>query len=337
MKLASALGVSVALVLVAAATVLAHQRLNADRAGIPAVVARVLPAVVSIATRHIERDQFDRAIPTGGLGSGIIVDRRGYILTNNHVVEGAERIKVTLSDERTFYATLVGVDRFTDLAVIRIDGRGLPVVVLGDSSKLVVGETVVAIGNPLWIEGGATVTVGVVSGLGRSMEQEGLPMLHNLIQSDAAINAGNSGGPLVDLAGRVVGLNTAVIPSAHGIGFAISINNAKPVLKALMTSGRIVRPSLGLVAVSITPQLAFANDLPIERGALVTRLESGGPAERAGFAPGDIIVSVGGKNVNDLHHLHDELSRHRPGDAVAVAVWRDGQALRLTPTLEEYR
>ena len=307
------------------------------RRGVPALVARVLPAVVSITTRQIERDQFDQPVVTPGLGSGIIVDRRGYILTNDHVVGGVEQIKVALADERTFRATLVGRDPFTDLAVLKIEGRNLPVVTLGDSARLAIGETVVAIGNPLWIQGGATVTTGVVSGLGRSTEQEGLPVLHNLIQTDAAINPGNSGGPLVDLAGRVVGINTAVIASAHGIGFAIPINGARPVLKALIAEGRIARTSLGLLAVSLTPQLAYAYDLPIERGALVRRVDSGGPAERAGLEAGDVITEADGRTVRDLHHLHEETARHKAGEPVALRVWRDGRVLTVTLVLEEYR
>ena len=237
------------------------------RAGVPAMVRRVLPAMVSIVTRQIERNQFNQAVPTRGLGSGFIIDRHGYVLTNNHVVEGAEQIKVTLADGRAFRAALVGGDRFTDLAVLKIDGHGLPTVPLGDSGRLAVGEAVVAMGSPLWIEGGPSVTAGVVSALGRSMEEPGLPMLHDLIQTDAAINPGNSGGPLLNLAGQVVGINTAMIPSAHGIGFAIAINTAKPVLRELIATGRVVRPSLGLVAVTVTPQVAYANDLPVERGA----------------------------------------------------------------------
>jgi S1-C subfamily serine protease len=315
----------------------ADARSHESRAGVPAMVARVLPAVVSITTRQIDRDQFDRPIPSRGLGSGIIVDARGHILTNNHVVEGAEQIKVTLTDERTFPARLVGGDRFTDLAVIKIEGKKLPTAVLGDSSRLAIGETVIAIGNPLWIEGGPTVTAGVVSALGRSMEQEGLPILHNLIQTDAAINPGNSGGPLVNLAGRVIGLNTAVISSAHGIGFAIPINFAKPVMRSLIATGRVTRASLGVVAVSLTPQVAYANDLPIERGALVTRVEPGGPGDVAGLRPGDVITSFDGKRVRDLHEVHDELSRHRGGQTVEIVVWREGQTLTTKAVLEEYR
>jgi serine protease Do len=200
-----------------------------------------------------------------------------------------------------------------------------------------VGETVIAIGSPLWIEGGPTVTVGVASALGRSMEQPGLPMLHDLIQTDAAINAGNSGGPLLNLAGQAVGINTALIPSAHGIGFAISINSARPVMTQLIAAGRIRRPSLGVEAVSLTPQVAYANDLPVQRGALVVRVEAGGPAEAAGVEPGDVITAVAGQPVKDLHHLHDLLNRRRAGNEVEVTLWRAGQTLSFRPVLGEDR
>jgi serine protease Do len=305
------------------------------RGDVPGMVARILPAVVSITTRQIDHDQFNQPVPTRGLGSGVIVDRRGYILTNNHVVDGAQEIKVTLTDERTFRGVLVGVDSFSDLAVLKVDAARLPVAVLGDSATLRVGETVVAMGNPLWIEGGPTVTVGVVSALRRSMEQPGLPILHNLIQTDAAINAGNSGGPLLNLAGRVVGINTAVIASAHGIGFAISANTLKPVLAALIRAGRMVRPSLALDAVSLTPQVAYANDLAIERGALVVNVKPDGAAAVAGIQPGDVITAVEGKRIGELHHLHESLERHKVGDTVSVTWWRAGQTLTSRAVLEE--
>jgi len=311
---------------------------TANSKSVPAIVARVLPSVVSITTRRIDRDQFNKPVPKAGLGSGVIVDRQGYILTNNHVVEGFEEFKVTLPDGRTFRGTLVGGDRFTDLAVLKIEGKNLKALPLGDSAKLAIGETVIAIGSPLWIEGGPTVTVGVVSGMGRSMEEPDepdQPMLHNLLQTDAAINPGNSGGPLLNLAGQVVGINTAIIPSAHGIGFAIPVNSAKPVLETLLTTGRIVRPSLGFVAVSVTPQLAFANDLKVERGALVVRVDPGGPADAVELRADDVIVAFAGEIVEDLHHFHAFLAGRKPGETVELTVWRDGQVLTLRPVLRE--
>lgn len=331
------LGSGLVILLVAASAAGAPKARPPQRRGIPDMVARVLPAVVSITTRQIERNQFGEMIPTRGLGSGVIVDRRGYILTNSHVVEGADQIKVGLVDERTFSARLVGADGFTDLAVIKIDGKNLPAAVLGDSSRLRVGETVVAIGNPLWIEGGPTVTVGVVSGLKRSMEQEGLPMLHHLIQTDAAINPGNSGGPLLNLAGQVVGINTALIPSAHGIGFAVDIATAKPVLAALIATGRVVRATLRLTAISVTPQVAYANDLPVERGAMIVKLEPGGAGEAAGLQPNDVVTAVAGVPVRDLHEFHIALARHKIGERVELSVRRGPETLTVTTMLEEYR
>jgi serine protease Do len=312
---------------------------GARRSTVPDIVARTLPAVVSINTRFIERDQFGQSVPTPGLGSGVIVDRRGYILTNAHVVEGAEHIKVGLADERSLTAKLVGIDSFTDLAVVKIDVKdaALPVVTLGDSTRLRIGETVIAIGNPLWIEGGPTVTVGVVSGLKRSMEQEGLPLLHQLIQTDAAINPGNSGGPLLDLNGRVVGINTALIPSAHGIGFAISINTARPVLAALIAGRRLVRQTLGVKAVSVTPHVASVNGLAVERGALILTVDTGGPGESAGLQAGDVITGVGGTAVRDLHQFHEALMAFPLGQMIDITVWRGDERLTLRPVLEEYR
>ena len=300
---------------------------------VPTIVARVLPAVVSITTRHIHRDAEQNQSLSRGLGSGVIVDRRGFIVTNHHVVEEADQIKVTLPDARTFTAKLVGADPVTDLAVIKIDGTNLPVAILGDSGRVRVGEPVVAIGNPLWIEGGPTVTAGVVSGLDRILEQPGLPMLHHLIQTDAAINQGNSGGPLVNRAGHVIGINTAIIPSAHGIGFAIPTSMVRPVLRDLIAGRPVIRPGLGIVAVSVTPQLAFANDLKTERGVLVLQVDADGPAAAANIVAGDIIISVEGEVVPNLHAFHLVVWRRRPGDAVDIALERGGERIIVRASL----
>jgi S1-C subfamily serine protease len=328
------LGFAVGLVLAASAGhAAADHRSGGLLDALPNVVARVLPGVVGIVTRQIERDQFNRPVVQPGLGSGFIVDARGFILTNNHVVEGAIEIKVALVDGRRFRGTLVGGDRFTDLAVLKVEGSDLPTLPLGDSRALRIAETVVAIGSPLWLEGGPTVTVGVISALGRSMEQDRLPVLHNLIQTDAAINPGNSGGPLVDRDGRVVGINTALIPSAHGIGFAIAIADARPVLEVLMAGGRIARTSLGITAVSVTPQVAWTNELPLEDGVLVTRVDEPGPAEAAGILAGDIIMRVADDRVTDLHQLHEVLRRRQAGETVAITAWRSGEVLHLDARL----
>ena len=303
---------------------------------IPRIVARALPAVVSITTRRIERDQFNKLVPKAGLGSGVIVDQRGHILTNNHVVEGFEEFKVTLPDGRTFQATLAGGDYFTDLAVLKIDGKNLRALPLGDSATLAIGETVIAVGYPLWIEGGPTVTVGVISGTGRSMEEPDDPnqaALHDLLQTDAAINPGNSGGPLLNLRGEVVGINTAYMDSAHGIGFVIPINNAKPVMKILLEHGRIVRPTLKMAAVSVTPQLAFTNTLPVEHGVQVVKVLPGGPAEAAGLQPDDVIVQLQGVKVQDLQHFHMLLMRQKPGDEVSLVIRRGDDTARVSAIL----
>jgi S1-C subfamily serine protease len=269
------LGIFAALMLLASAAPDGTAGIPVGRAGVPDMLEKALPAVVSITTRRIEQDEFNKRIRSAALGSGVIVDTRGYILTNEHVIRGAEIIKVTLTDGRRFEAALIGADRFTDLALLKIGATGLKALPLGDSSRLRIGETVVAIGSPLWIEGGPTVTVGVLSGMGRSMEEPdgaGQSTLHDLLQTDAAINSGNSGGPLLNLAGQVVGINTAIMESAHGIGFVIPVNNAKPIYRELLQGRRLIRPSLGVVAVSLTPQLAFVNDYPIEQGALVVKV-----------------------------------------------------------------
>jgi len=305
--------------------------------GVPGVVAKVRPAVVNIATRQLSYDALLRPVPAQGIGSGVIFDARGYVLTNNHVVEGAQQIRVTLPDGRAFPGKLVGADPLTDLAVIKIDGRDLPAARLGDSSKLEVGETVIAIGNPLGLEGGPTVTVGVVSAIARSIEEPGGAGLYDLVQTDAAINPGNSGGPLVRMAGDVIGINTAIIQQAQGIGFAISINSAKPIVQELLAHGRVVRPFIGIVPVSVTPQIASAYDLPVDHGVLVARLDPRGPAARAGMRAGDIVVAVAGHPVKSLGELRVAIGQHKIGETVDLAVRREKTSVTLKVTLAEMR
>ncbi|PYN13317.1 MAG: trypsin [Candidatus Rokuibacteriota bacterium] len=317
-------------------TLTAHAQ-TAPPPGIPAVVAKARPAVVNIATRQVSYDAFLKPVPAQGIGSGVIFDARGYVLTNAHVVEGAQQMRVTLPDGRTFPGKLVGADPVTDLAVVKIEGSNFPVATLGDSGKLEVGETVIAIGHPLGLEGGPTVTVGVVSAVGRSIEDPGGAALHDLIQTDAAINPGNSGGPLVRMSGAVIGINTAIIEEAQGIGFAISIDSAKPIVQELLAHGRVVRPLVGIVPVSVTPQLATAYELPVERGVLVARLDPKGPAAKAGMKPGDIIVAIAGQAVKNLSELRVAIARHKIGETVDVAVRRQKASMTLKVTLAEMR
>lgn len=242
-----------------------------------------------------------------------------------------------MPDGRAFAGKLVGADPLTDLAVVKIEAQNLPVAHLGDSAKLEIGETVIAIGNPLGLEGGPTVTVGVVSALGRSIEDAGGTALHDLIQTDAAINPGNSGGPLLRLTGDVIGINTAIMEDPRGIGFAISIDSAKPIIQELIARGRVVRPSIGILPVRVTPQLASAYDPPVDRGVLVTRLDRGGPGGRAGLRAGDIIVALAGQPVKTLGELRSAIMRHKIGETVELTVRRKQSVVTLKVTLAELR
>ncbi|MDP9380057.1 MAG: trypsin-like peptidase domain-containing protein [Chloroflexota bacterium] len=305
------------------------------------VTDQVRPAVVFIATESAGSEEFLQDVPRRGVGSGVIYDPRGYILTNNHVVAGAEMITVVLPDGRRFKGRVVGRDPRTDLAVLKINGQRLPTAPLGESSKLEVGEWVVAIGNALGLPGGPTVTAGVVGALDRAIEEPNGVSLTDLIQTDAAINPGNSGGPLVNLRGEVVGINTAgaVSPSgaqAPGIGFAIGIDRAKAIAEQLVEQGRIIRPYLGLLPVTVTPAIAARAGLPVERGVAVAQVEPGTPAARAGLSERDVIVSVGGKNVRTEQELRQAIEARRPGDSIELTVVHpNGRRERVTVELAE--
>ena len=301
------------------------------------VVKRVKPAVVNIASERVSYESYLWPEPQmAGLGSGVIFDPRGYVLTNNHVVEDADVLKVSLPDGRTFDGKLVGADPRSDLAVVKIDGDDLPIAELGDSDGLQVGQWVVAIGNALALSGGPTVTAGVVGALGRSIETRDGGVLYDLVQTDAAINPGNSGGPLLDLSGRVVGINTAIAQApGAGIGFAISINRAKPIAQALVDHGRVSRPWLGVGLASVTPALAARYDLPLKRGVIITRIVRNSPAATAGLEPGDIIFALDNSAVDDVVALFKAMDRHKVGDKVKLSIARPTGQIEIEVTLEE--
>jgi len=302
------------------------------------IVKRLRPSVVHILTEGASLDVFGQVQPTEGVGTGIVIDTQGHIITNNHVVfldsnQPARRITVTLSDGRKLAARLVGGDEPTDLAVLQIDAENLTPAVLGDASKLEVGEEVVAIGHALNLPGGPTVTRGVVSAKDRLIQEDPY-MIPGAIQTDAAINPGNSGGPLVNSAAEVVGITTQVIRgNAEGLGFAISIDTAKPIVQELIAKGRVERGIMGIRFVNITPEIAQDLELPVQSGVGIGSLVAGGPAARAGLQPGDIIVKIAGEDVNNTGDLIRVLAEHKGGETVAVAYYRDGQQAEVNVTL----
>ncbi len=265
-------------------------------------------------------------------GSGVIVDPAGYILTNNHVIENAQEITVRLSDARKFSATLVGRDPKTDLAVLKVAAPGrLPTAPLGDSGRLRVGQWVVAIGNPFGLD--RTVTVGIVSATART--RVGVATYENFIQTDASINPGNSGGPLLNLDGRVIGINTAIVAAGQGIGFSIPINEAKTVMAQLISRGRVVRGWLGIAIQDVSDELAGSFGVAERQGVLVADVIKGGPAEAAGLKPGDVIVELNGTKIREVPDLQRRAADVTPGQSVGVSVIRDRVARKLTVKVGE--
>ena len=277
--------------------------------------------------------EMPREFETKSLGSGVIINQEGYIVTNNHVIEGAKEILVTLANEKDYQAEVIGRDKKTDLALIKIDSKeDLPVAPLGDSDRLQVGEWVIAIGNPFGLA--ETVTVGIVSAKGRVI---GAGPYDDFIQTDASINPGNSGGPLFNFWGEVVGINTAIIATGQGIGFAIPINMAKEIVAQLKEEGRVIRGWLGVVIQRVTSQLAKSFDLKDERGALVSQVFKDSPAERAGIKQGDIILEFDEKEIKDFGDLSRIAASTRPGKKIKVKVFRAGKTLTLEATVDEMK
>jgi serine protease Do len=301
------------------------------------LVAEVAPAVVSIVVETVSYNWFWQAVPETGAGSGIVISSDGYIVTNNHVVEDANKVTVTLSDGRTFDATIVGTDAQTDLAVVKIDASNLAYLHLLSNSleQLSVLDPVVAVGNALALPGGATWTTGVVSNLGRSIEEENGVVLNDITQTDAAINAGNSGGPLLDAAGQVVGINVAIASNAENIGFAISTDTIIPVVESLIAEGKVVRPWLGVSVMTVTSTVQQHYHLAVDAGALVISVSSGSPAYEAGLRAGDVITEMAQEDISTAGDLTTVISSHQIGDQVEIVYYHGNQQQTVTATLEE--
>ena len=305
----------------------------ADEESVVEVIEKVTKSVVNVNTLKVFHDFFYRVVPVKGMGSGFIFDERGYTMTNSHVIEGAERIMVTLTDGRVLEGKLLGTCRSSDAAVVRIDAGDLTVAELGDSDNLRVGQRVFAIGNPFGLTGGPTVTAGVISALNRTIHSEE-GVFRNLVQTDAAINPGNSGGPLIDTQGRVVAINTAIIPFAQGIGFAIPINAAKECSRDIILHGASMRPWIGISGLDITREAAEHYGLPVERGVLVANLERDSPADKAGIERGDIILEFDNERVDRVEDLQSILQQRKPGYKAELTVIRGLRKGRLEVTLE---
>jgi serine protease Do len=296
------------------------------------VVEGVGPAVVNVRTNLGQPGRTPE-------GTGFIIDSSGVVVTNFHVVEGAFEITVISADGRRFEARAIGADENADLAVLRVDATGLPSVELGDSDGLRLGETVVALGFALGLEGGPSVTSGIVSALGRTIRAGGAGTptrtYEDVIQTDAAINPGNSGGPLVDLQGRVVGINTAGVQAAQAenIGFAIAINRARPIIEHAMEDPEGPSPLLGVTTQPVDELVALELDLAVDRGLLVIEVLANGPADRAGVEPGDVIVGIEGRDVTGHDSLQQGLLEHEPGETVEITVVRGSDTLTVRPVL----
>jgi putative serine protease PepD len=317
------------------------------------IYRQVSPAVANILTQATEYDFFMDPVPVKGAGSGFVIDARGYILTNYHVVEGAQSIEVVLGDQSRYPAKFIGADQRNDVALVKIDPKGkkLATLQLGDSSALQVGQKVLAIGNPFGFQ--STLTTGVVSALGRTVQTSQSTFIEEAIQTDAAINQGNSGGPLLNTHGEVIGINSAIYtPSGTtaGIGFAIPINTAKSIANDLITDGRVHRAFLGVETLSIVGGLAEALDLPVQEGLLVETVTKGGPAAAAGihggdrvaqagmrrfYIGGDVIVAIDNQKVASQFDVNLVLNHHRPGDTVNVTLYRGGKKMDVTVKLAE--
>ena len=287
-------------------------------------VEKLGESIVSVSSMRLER-RFFGVIPLEGQGSGIILDRKGLIVTNNHVIDGANQVHVNLKDGRTFVGEVVGSDEATDVAVIRVNASDLPAAELGNSEALKVGQFVLAIGNALALPGGPTVSMGVLSAKGRPLPGTDF-IFEGLLQTDAAVNPGNSGGPLADLDGRIIGITTMMIPYAQGMGFAIPINTVKKIAQEILESGRVSRRWIGISGIDVTPQVARRYDLQAQAGFLIAEVVPRSPADYAGLRGGDVIVGADGGAVNHTKDLLLAISKVGTGGVISLEVNRMGRS-----------
>lgn len=299
------------------------------------VVAKVKPSVVAINIEAITYDIFNQPSKMQGAGSGWIIDKDGYIVTNNHVVESADNVTVTLSDGSKFSAEKVRTDPLADLAVVKIDAHNLPALNTGDSSKLEIGDWVVAVGNALGM--GISATAGIVSAVDVSLAASPGQTLHGMIQTDTAINPGNSGGPLVNMAGEVIGINSIKIAQVgvEGMGYAIGINEAMPIIRELINTGYIVRPWMGIGLATVDKMVASWYNLAVDKGILVTEVAAGSPAEKAGLKAGDVITAIDGKEMGNTGDLMQLINTYKIGQKIEVTFYRGKTKNSASLTLGE--
>lgn len=301
------------------------------------VAKNVGPAVVGITNKAVARDFFNRQIEMEGVGSGVIFRSDGYIVTNNHVIEGAKEIIVSLADGSTINGTLVGTDEMTDIAVVKVDAKNLPTAKFGNSDEIMVGEPVVAIGNPMGLEFQGTITVGVVSALNRALDISYTDRKLNLIQTDAAISPGNSGGALVNYDSEVIGINSAKLAKTEveGIAFAIPINTVQSIVNEIMEKGYVARPYLGVTIFDKPTAARYGYQLNIDKGVYVFQIALDSPAGRVGLQRGDIILKIDDKAVNSVSELRADIAMRKVGDKVKVTYDRDGVENTVEVTLQE--
>ena len=291
-------------------------------------------SVVSISSTRLASSYSNRVVPIEGEGSGVILDSQGFIITNNHVIDRAAKVKVMLKDGRNFFGQVIGGDESTDIALIKIKADNLPAADLGNSDALKVGQIALAIGNALGLDGGHTVSAGVVSALGRPLPGSDL-IFEGLIQTDAAINPGNSGGALANIKGEVIGINTAIIPFAQGVGFAIPINTAKRICMQIRESGRVIRPWLGIYGTNLDSALSRRFDISQKNGVLVVRIFPDSPAYESGLRVGDIITKIDKFQIKNMKDLLEVLSNLSIGSDAKISLLRMGTAYNAIIQVEE--